>query len=156
MINENNSDSDSDSDYDEMVERISSKNKATLLKFEAYLQKKKLSVKTIKQHSSNIAFYGNSFIMNYADEEMTVDKAPFYINTFLGSWFIRKCMWASQPSIKSYITSFKKFYGWLHEEGSLTTEDHKEFLQMIKDEKDEWLETMRKYDDSDVDFEDIF
>ncbi len=143
-------------DYEAMLNRISSANETVIGKFAEHLQIKKLSKKTIEKHCSNIAFYGNDYVANYSDDEVTVDQASLSISGFLGSWFIRKCMWSSEAAIKEYITSFKKFYGWLHETEALSTEDHNDFLQMLKEEKNQWLETVRKYNDPDTDFEEVF
>lgn len=143
-------------DYEIMVTRISKANEKIIRKFADHLLFKKLSEKTVEKHCSNIDFYGNDYLIHYVEEEITVDQAPFFISNFLGSWFIRKCMWSSETALKENITSFKKFYGWLHDTGSLSSKDYGDFMQMLKEEKEQWLKTMRKYDDPDTDFEEVF
>lgn len=145
-----------ESDYDARTKRLISQNEKLIHRFASYLNKKKISERTIEKHCSNIDFYGHDYVIHYTDDSLTLDKASHYIDGFLGSWFIRKCMWADEAAIKAYITSFKKFYGWLHETGALPKEIYDEFLQSIKDSKDTWLATMRKYDDPDCDIEDVF
>jgi len=66
---------------------------------------------------------------------------------FLGYWFIRKVMWASQTSIKSNAASLKKFYFFLLEKGLIKKEDLNELEETIKDEMPEWLAKIKQYDD---------
>ncbi len=148
----------SEDDYEEMAERTIKINDNKIRAFYVYLEKKGLTKKTIEKHCSNIAFYGNDFIINTCEEDEipTVDMAMFHIDYFLGSWFIRKCMWSSESSIKEYISSFKKFYGWLNDLGAFSKTDYQEFQDLIKQGKEEWLGTMKKYDDPDTDLEDVF
>jgi len=51
---------------------------------------------------------------------------------FLGYWFIKKAMWASQASIKSNAASLKKFYAFLLEKGLVEQEDLIELEETIK------------------------
>lgn len=74
----------------------------------------------------------------------------------LGDWFIRKAMWASPSSIKSNIVSIKKFYQFLYEAGEIKKEDLLELEEEMKECKDKWIDAVRKYDDPDVDFEELW
>ena len=141
-------------DYDDMVERIQKANFPFLDDFYQYQLDFGLSENTASKHLSNIDFYGNEYLLNYEGE--TLDKGMFFIGLYLGSWFIRKCMWSSPSAIKQNITSFKKFYKWMSEKGHISKEDYAKFLLLIKEEKDEWIETAQKYNDPNVDFEDDF
>jgi len=118
--------------------------------------KKKLSEKTASTHTYNVAFFGNDFVLNYEDE--TLDQAIPFIDEFLGSWFIRKCMWSTPTAIKANITSLKKFYTWMAENKHISPEDLAEFTVTVKKEKEEWLDRCTKYNDpsGEFDIEDIF
>ena len=63
-----------------------------------WLTEKGLEKKTIKKHLSNIDLYLNSFLNYYEVETMEVGINR--IDSFLGDWFVRKCMWSSKNSIK--------------------------------------------------------
>jgi hypothetical protein len=141
-------------DYDVMQKRISKANEKLMKKFAEHLLEKKLTTKTIEKHCSNMDFYGNDYLLNY--ESCTLTEGSDCVSPFLGSWFIRKCMWSSQTTMKEYITSFKKFYGWMYDTGKLSKNDYDLLLFTNKEEKETWLETVRKYNDPDIDFEDVF
>ena len=59
----------------------------------------------------------------------------------------RKAMWSSVASIKENITTFKKFYKCMMENGNITKKQYRDFLEMIKENKDYWIDKMRDYDD---------
>ena len=142
-------------DYEVMQERIQRANAKFLDKFYIYLtEEKKLAEKTALKHANNIAFFGNDFVLNYESE--TLDNASNFIGEYLGSWFIRKCMWSSPTAIKENIISFKKFYTWMKDNSHISKEDYATLLEIIKEEKDEWLKTCTKYNDPEVDFDDVF
>ncbi len=99
-------------DYEVMQERIQKANARYLDAFYVHLTKeKKLTEKTALKHANNVAFFGNDFVLNYESE--TLDQAIPFIGGYLGSWFIRKCMWSTPKAINENITSFKKFYVWM-------------------------------------------
>ncbi len=145
---------DEEEDYDDMVARIQKANASFLDDFYQYLLDSGLSENTAGKHLTNIDFYGNEYLLNYEAE--TLDKGVFPIGSYLGSWFIRKCLWSSPTSVKQNITSFRKFYKWMREQGHISKETYAEFLLLLKEEKDEWIETSRRYNDPSVDFEDVF
>jgi site-specific recombinase XerD len=80
-----------------------------------------------------------------------------YVSMFLGYWFIRKALWASNTSIKNYATSLKKFGKFLLEKNKITDEDYTSIVTTIRDEMSDWQATLKRYDDpSIVDSEDIW
>lgn len=140
--------------YEADCKKRRTENKTFLDGFEGYLQGKKLSKKTVVRHVDNIVFYINEFLLHYEAEEAAT--GVHQVGYYLGDWFTRKAMWASVTSIKSYITSLKHFYTFMQTIGQVTHGDLAEMKAVIKEEKEEWLEALRKYDDPDVDFEDIW
>ena len=78
------------------------------------------------------------------------------VDEFLGYWFIRKAMWASESSIKSNIVTIKKFYTFMQSLGLISAEALKDLNDEIKENKQEWIDTVKRYDDPDVDFEDVW
>lgn len=143
-------------EYDEELEEEKQyeRNAALVDRFAVYLLDKKVSQKTVNKHCSSILFYGNDYLVGYEGMDLAEDYSA--ISPFLDSWFIRKCMWANEKSIKEYITSFKKFYAWMDEAGELDEGDYKGLLQLIKEEKQGWIDRVKKYNDPDTNFEDVF
>jgi len=58
--------------------------------------------------------------------------------------------------VKEYIPALKHFYTYMVQIGQVKKEELDEMKMIIKEEKDEWLETLRRYDNPDYDLEDIW
>ena len=135
--------------YEKKCELIRKENEKLLSDFEKYLTDKNLSSKTIKKHVSNAGFYINEFLL-YEDAVKASDGAN-HIGMFLGYWFIKKAMWSSATAIKENATSLKKFYQFMYEQGKIPKEDLFILKELIKENLPEWLATMSRYNDPDID-----
>lgn len=131
--------------YEDDSKIIRETNKKLLGEFETWLKSAGLSENTISKHLSNIDFYINEYLL-YEDGIEAKDGIQG-VSMFLGYWFIKKAMWASQASIKSNAASLKKFYAFLLEKGLVEQEDLIELEETIKDEMPEWIEELNRYDD---------
>ena len=140
--------------YEAECEKIRTENHKILNDFRKHLGLSKLSKKTIDKHVSNIDFYINVFLLH--EEPLRPKSGVNSLDYFLGSWFIRKAMWASVSSIKEYITSLKKFYTFMEEIAEIDSDELLDMKEEIKECKDEWFEAIRKYDDPSTSMEDIW
>lgn len=134
--------------YENACKKIRKFNKKLLGEFELSLKSSGLSQNTINNHVSNIDFYVNEYLL-YEDAIEAKDGVDA-IDMFLGYWFIKKAMWASQSSIKGNATSLKKFYTFLYEKGLIEKEDLNNLKETIKEGMPEWLATLDRYDDPSV------
>lgn len=132
-------------------ERIQKENNILLEAFEVWLAQSGLKKSTINNHSQNVDFYINDYLL-YTDDLVEAKDGALDIGGFLSDWFIRKAMWASKAHIKSNAASFKKFYTFLHQKGLVTKEELAEMKALIKEEMPDWLDSMGKYDDMSYDF----
>jgi len=140
--------------YEADCKKRKKENRKTLAGFRQYLASKKISKKTIDKHFSNIEFYINDFLLY--EEPLKAKEGVRSLDYFLGYWFIRKAMWASVTSIKENISSLKHFYTYMYTIGEIDLEELNEMKEEIKESKDEWFETVKKYDDPDTNLEDIW
>jgi len=131
-----------------MCEKIREENLAVLEAFEVWLEAKGLSEKTFAKHVNNVDFYINEFLL-YEDARCPAEGVHD-VSMFLGYWFIRKAMWASESSIRSNTASLKKFYAFMVERGEVDAEDLANLKQVCKEEMAGWLRRLRRYDDPDV------
>lgn len=69
---------------------------------------------------------------------------------FLGYWFIKKAMWASQSSIKGNAASLRKFYTFMYEKGLIDKDALADLKETIKEGLPEWLATLERYDDPSI------
>lgn len=134
--------------YEDDCKAIREANKLLLREFEAWMKAVGLSKKTMDNHLSNIDFYVNEYLL-YEDASEARDGVGA-AGMFLGYWFIKKAMWASQSSIKGNATSLKKFYTFMYEKGLIDNEDLADLKETIKEGMPEWLATLERYDDPSV------
>lgn len=142
-------------DYEKKCKAIREANADLLDGFKAWMAEKGLGAATIEKHVSNAEFYINEFL-TYEDPPQSAAEGVGRLDDFLGYWFIRKAMWASVTSIRENATSLKKFYTFLAETGQISAEDLADLREDIKTGLPEWLATLRRYDDPDVDVEDVW
>jgi len=124
-------------DFEKVAEQQREKNKKLIEEFEAYLNDKGLSQKTVKKHVSNIAFFVDDFLIY--DDVLTPADGIIEIGMFLDYWFPKKAMWASPAHVNDYCAVFKKFYKFLLEKGLIEKEEYREMLEDIKENKEDWL-----------------
>lgn len=135
--------------YEEECRTIREANKLLLHDFEVWLKSSGLSKKVIDNHLCNIDFFVNEYLLY---EEATEAKDGVdAVDMFLGYWFIKKAMWASQASIKANAASLKKFYAFMLEKGFIDKDDLADLKETIKEGMPEWLATLKRYDDPSVD-----
>lgn len=118
-------------------------NNLVIADFRKYLENKSLKSTTVNKHVYNIRFYANYYLLRY--EIIPVEEGALNIGYFLGDFFIRKAMWSRPSAVKGNISSFKKFYTFLNEIKMLSNEDLREMKQLIREEKDDWMEASEAY-----------
>ena len=130
-------------DWEKSIENSKNFNNGLLQDFEKWLKDKNLKPKTISSHVGNIDFYINNFLLRY--DIIPAEKGALEIGSFLGDYFIRKTSWASKYTIQENIASFKKFYTYLNENKKVSDDELKEMKELIKDEKQYWIENVDDY-----------
>jgi len=142
-------------EYEKECKRIREENKELISGFENWLSSKGLSQKTIDKHTLNVDFYVNEFLL-YEDAIEAKDGVG-EIGMFLGYWLIKKALWANKTSIRENASSLKKFYQYLYEIGKVSEEDFLTLKETIKEDMPDWLATMDRYDDPEIeDMEDVW
>lgn len=135
-------------EYENKCKEIRKANKQLLGEFELSLKSSGLSANTTNNHVSNIDFYANEYLLY--EDAIEVKDGVDAVDMFLGYWFIKKAMWASQSSIKYNATSLKKFYLFLYKKGVIEKDDLDNLKETIKEGMPEWLATLNRYDDLSV------
>ena len=136
----------SNKDYEqhEKAQQKAEKNNNLLLAdFKKYLESKSLKPATVGKHVGNVEFYANYFLLRY--EIIPLEDGAMQIGEFLGDFFIRKASWSSPNAIKENISSFKKFYTFLNQIKMLSSQDLNEMKELIKEEKEDWIESAETY-----------
>ena len=134
--------------YELECNRIRKENIKLLKDFAQWLKNANLKDKTIRQHTENIDFYINEYLL-YEDAVEAKDGTNS-VDMFLGYWFIKKAMWSSSAQIKSNAASLKKFYTFLHQKELIDSSELKQLKETIKEEMPEWIATMERYEDPSI------
>ena len=135
--------------YEKECNRIRKENKKLISDFEIWLSTKNLSPKTIDKHTSNVDFYINEFLLY--EDAIEAKSGAGEIDMFLGYWFIKKAMWANKSALKENAASLKKFYQYMYEDNKVSKEDIDALKETIQENMPEWLATMDRYDDPNID-----
>ena len=133
-------------DDDDDCQGTPDKFKVQLELFEKELNSQKLSKKTINKHVTNVAFYLHDFGV-YGEHINELKDGCYEINYYLGDWYIEKCTWASKSDCKDQIAGIKKFYKCMLDLGQIEEKHYQFLLDMIKEYKEEWFDTLESYDD---------
>lgn len=134
-------------DYSKARDEIRAKNSEYLVLFEQALIADGLKDSTIKRHLSNVDFYINEFLLY--EEPLTMDYGVGRIDSFLGDFFIRKCMWSTPGNIKSTAASIKKFYKCMMDRGIVKKSNYEFLCSEIKDGMETWQTDCALYNDPD-------
>ena len=132
-------------EYEKKCDKIREDNEKYLIIFENDLESKGLSRKTINSHVSNADFYINAFLLYY--DPVPMKNGYDYIDSFLGNYFIRKCMWSTPGTIKTTAASIKRFYKCMLDKGEIYQSDYDELCEIIKSDMEEWQDTCRRFND---------
>ena len=73
------------------------------------------------------------------------------IDSFLGYFYIRKCMWSTPANIKTTAASIKKFYKSMLAHGKIRQEDYEHLCEEIKENMDDWCQDCAQFNDPDAD-----
>lgn len=130
-------------EYEVALEKAHKENEVYLEIFLKWLEKQKLTDKTIRTHYSNVEFYINDYLNYYEIQEMK--DGCYAVNDFLGDWFIRKAMWSNPTTVKSNGASLKKFYACMLEHGYIEGKDYQHLVQTIKNNMPIWIENVIEY-----------
>ena len=121
--------------YEQRVQAIQLGNQPILDGFEHSLRQAGLSEQTIKNHVDNIRFFAR-YLLLYAYSLRRLDEASEgNVYDFLEDWIPRKALWASVPSMKVYLASFKKFFTWMGETGLVAPQTVEDVRSTLKDSR---------------------
>jgi hypothetical protein len=98
----------------------------------------------------------------YYDPLQKLDEAGSGdIHMFLVSWYPRQAPWVSVGTVKSNLTSFKKFFQWMGEMGYVSPKTASDVLTMLKRDRATFIARVPKENDYDkfskhIDFSQFF
>lgn len=116
--------------------------------FKKELRNQRLSDKVIKTHVNNAYFFWYGYyVQQYFDNPFNSETS---LEDFFGYYFIRKCLWSTENSLKTYLASLKKFYLFLYKENYIDEDKCATVLATLKCGKERWLEELYDYNYGDM------
>lgn len=137
-------------DYDQAVEKNKADNARHLALFEQWLVAKNLRPKTVRNHVLNMEVFLDDYLNYY--EAQPMEQGPQEIGGFMGDWFVRKCMWSSPTSMRSFGASMKKFYLCMEENRLVAPGTYRLVNAIVKDGMPDWLEELELWDSGSHDY----
>ncbi len=133
-------------DYTAMSTRIRQRNDELLEIFVDDLEASGFSDKTIDRHLTNADFYLNTFLLR--ENLCTMEDGLYMLGSFLGNFFIRKCLWSTPATIKTTAASIKKFYKSMLDHGFIEKEDYAALCEEIRESMGEWQALCETFNDA--------
>lgn len=135
--------------HERAVDRLLEENAGLVTDFRAWLAEQGLKPKTIRRHARNVEFYVDAYL---AETELVPARAGAeYVVPYLGDWFLREAMGASEASIRQNVASFKKFYAFLETRGLVSADDVQNLKDTVKEGMPEWLAALERFDGLGID-----
>jgi hypothetical protein len=142
-------------DDDHKAKELKDANEPILTEFFGYLAKqKKLSQKSSQELAQAMHFYADEYLIGYYMESLMNGLKHF--ESFITDWFLRKCMWSDDASVKMNGKAFELLLDFLeskgHEFSGEVQELRADLQHIVK------LAALRAnaYNDPKIDLEDLF
>ncbi len=113
---------------------------------------KSLKPKTIARHLFNVSFYLIDYCLFYSGDDLEGSLSLGNLDDFFGRWYQYKCMWSTPTSVKQTIAGLKKFYKVMLAHGHIDKEHYDDFIDTIKEYKDDWAIAMGEFNTPKDDF----
>lgn len=141
--------------YEEMAARLTDANEGYLAHFtnDLILEKKMGKVKA-HEHAERLRFFGNDYLLNYGSEGLVDGVGSF--PSFVGDWFIRKCMWSDVRAVKENVESFRLWLRFLAGSKKVPPEDLVDLHRRLEKDLDRWCLRAQCYNDPEWEPEDLF
>lgn len=130
--------------YDALVNENVNRNAFFLEQFEKWLKDKNLSARTIKHHMNNVDLYINDYLNYY--EVTLMEDGVIGVEMFFRDWFVRKCAWTSESSIRATATSIKKFYECMMMLGFVKKKNYELLTNTLKKNMNKYIDNFIEYE----------
>ena len=124
--------------YDKELKENIKRNEKYIQEFENWLKENGLGKETIRKHLNNVDLYINKYLNYY--EIIKAEDGIDCVASFLGDWFIEKCLWASKKTLKETVASIKKFYQYMSENNYVSIVKYEDMCSSIKENMNKFLE----------------
>ncbi len=110
--------------------------------FKKYLKNKGASNSIIKQQLEHASSFVFNYFFIYNDSLNVLDTNETTIKTFIGNWYIRKCMDATIETIRELLLAIYDFFQFINEYGFINSRQFEEIKQTCNQK--EWFENRLK------------
>lgn len=104
------------------------------------------------QAAEKLRFFANEYLLNYHEENLLEGLSSF--RSFVGDWFIRKCMWSDEASVRENLAAYDAFLTYLKETDHLP-EGQDEGHTIDQNERSLFQRRAKYYNEPEIKLEDI-
>ena len=138
-----------------MAARLTDANEEHLAHFtNDLIREKKMGKRKAHEHAERLRFFGDDYLLNYGSEDLV--EGVFSFPSFVGDWFIRKCMWSDVRSVKENTESFRLWLRFLAESKRVSPEDLIDLHKCVEANLETWCLRAQCDNDPEWDPEDLF
>lgn len=141
-------------DYDEMRKRLEEANEKIVSGFINHtVGVKKKGKQRMGKYAEHLQFFANEYLCNYEGIDLLEGLGEF--PDFVGNWFIRKCMWSDESSLRENLDAFEAFLGYLEETQQMQKDRLDDLREWIDEERPLYLLRVKYYNDPEVELDEI-
>ena len=135
--------------------RVKEANEVHLAHFtnDLILEKKMGKIKA-HEHAERLRFFGNDYLLNYGEEDLVGGLGSFA--SFVGDWFIRKCMWSDAEAVRKNVESFRLWLRYVRASGGFPDEEDPYLEEYLDENLETWCKRAEAYNDPALEPEDLF
>lgn len=145
---------DNEEDYEVAQERLQKENEQILADFiNVTVGEQKKGKHKMNQAAEHLRFFANEYLADYQNSNLLEGLECF--SFFIGDWFIRKCMWSDEKSVRENLNAFRLFLAYLKGTQLVSAERVLSMEGILKEGNECYLLRAKYYAHPDIELEDI-
>lgn len=138
-----------------MVTRVEAENEELLGHFiNVLILEKGVGKRKAHQYADDLRFFGNKYLLNYGGENLLEGLSSF--PSFAGDWFIRKCMWSDEVTLRRSVEAYGLFLRMLMEWGKINQDEVDAWNERAEKDLERWCLRVQIYNNAEMDLDDLF
>ncbi len=142
-------------EYEDIVARVEAANEELLGHFiNVLILEKGVGKRKAHQYADDLRFFGNEYLLDYGGDNLLEGLSSF--PSFVGDWFIRKCMWSDEVTLGRNVEAFGLFLRIQMEWGKIKQDEVNAWDDRCQKDLELWCLRVKVYNSPEMDLEDLF
>ncbi|MGJ8635087.1 MAG: DUF6933 domain-containing protein [Luteolibacter sp.] len=142
-------------EHEDLVGRVEAANEELLGAFtNVLILERKVGKRKAHAYAEVLRFFGNDYLLDYTECGLLegLDSFP----SFVGDWFIRKCMSSDRIGVKKSVEAFRMFLSVAEGWGKITGEELAGWTELLEKNQELWCMRADCYNSPEVGMENLF